>query len=407
MNESSKNLSTHNGIYIFLNVLECKVYVGQANKFNKRDHFKILEDGKDNKNLQNDYNKGKEFIYFVVADSETDSKKETLDLYEKLFMTLFEDLGYNLYNTNIARTNRTIEGLGKLAQEEYKSAMQSVEKDFLYRFGKTTQELLNSSYDERKVSLEKYVSYRLIHRSDERIQSDRFFFNRDRISSILTAKRVAINSLNLDELFFSNVGNYLSEGIEQILYYENETIKDHKYCLWTFASNAVSVDTVRSCCREREKNNLDTYVLFSVTPSSKYACSEAYKHPILKRENTRTLSESDIAFLNFHEEENGDYRAPESIDCTAAKSTSSSAFVIQELILLDENIVKSELSKHYSAVGKDGNYDFSRRLFASTFYLKHREEVHADKELFFVSNKRSFCFLGKLVAPYIIRLDNK
>lgn len=111
MNESSKNLSTHNGIYIFLNVLECKVYVGQAKKFNKRDHFKILEDGKDNKNLQNDYNKGKEFIYFVVADSETDSKKETLDLYEKLFMTLFEDLGYNLYNTNIARTNRTIEGL--------------------------------------------------------------------------------------------------------------------------------------------------------------------------------------------------------------------------------------------------------------------------------------------------------
>ena len=45
------NLSKQSGIYAIVNIMDNKVYVGQAKKFNNRDHFLQLKKGNDNKRL--------------------------------------------------------------------------------------------------------------------------------------------------------------------------------------------------------------------------------------------------------------------------------------------------------------------------------------------------------------------
>ena len=51
----------------------------------------------------------------------------------------------------------------------------------------------------------------------------------------------------MDEFFFHKVGNYLNEGIDQIIYDKSQSIQDnkykYKYCLWGFAANAVNAET--------------------------------------------------------------------------------------------------------------------------------------------------------------------
>ena len=88
------------GIYMILNLVDCKVYVGQAKNFNKRNHFNQLISNRDNSRLQSDYNdkeKSIEFIYFIIDENrgleEPKEIKQWLDKYEKVYMTLMEDFG--------------------------------------------------------------------------------------------------------------------------------------------------------------------------------------------------------------------------------------------------------------------------------------------------------------------------
>lgn len=46
------NLSKKSGIYAIVNIMDSKVYVGQAKEFNNRDHFLQLKKGNDTKRLQ-------------------------------------------------------------------------------------------------------------------------------------------------------------------------------------------------------------------------------------------------------------------------------------------------------------------------------------------------------------------
>lgn len=132
------NLSKKSGIYAIVNIMDSKVYVGQAKEFNNRDHFLQLKKGNDTKRLQADYDREKELVYFVLGNlnQETEWNDTDLDSFEKMYMTIFEDLQFELYNCNIQRKDREIESLEDFVKEQYHSAIESLNNDFFMRFGK-------------------------------------------------------------------------------------------------------------------------------------------------------------------------------------------------------------------------------------------------------------------------------
>ena len=410
------NLSKKSGIYAIVNIMDSKVYVGQAKEFNNRDHFLQLKKGNDTKRLQADYDREKELVYFVLGNlnQETEWNDTDLDSFEKMYMTIFEDLQFELYNCNIQRKDREIESLEDFVKEQYHSAIESLNNDFFMRFGKKAKDVPKLTEEEKKKMLEKYARNRLEHQVET---SDRFFFNRNRIEKIINNPMPLkkLESLNLDEFFFHKVGNYLNEGIDQIIYDRNQIIKDNKdnkdnkkYCLWAFAANAVNAETMRSLCRERAKHHTDTYVLFSITPSSKYASSKSHKQSVLKGKDCKDLATDEIAFLNLQEVGKKDYKVPNAVACTAKSSTSANAFVIQEISLIDGDIEKSKLAENYLAVNKSGNlYQHTKRKVCSTFYMRSNKKLHDNKALFETPDNKSFCFLGKLAAPYVIKLTGQ
>ena len=410
------NLSKQSGIYAIVNIMDSKVYVGQAKEFNNRDHFLQLKKGNDTKRLQADYDREKELVYFVLGNlnQETEWNDTDLDSFEKMYMTIFEDLQFELYNCNIQRKDREIESLEDFVKGQYHSAVESLNNDFLMRFGVKAKDVPKLTEGEKKKMLDEYADKRLKYQVET---SDRFFFNRNRIEKIIDNPMPLekLESLNLDEFFFHKVGNYLNEGIDQIIYDKNQIIKDNKdnkdnkkYCLWAFAANAVNAETMRSLCRERAKHHTDTYVLFSITPSSKYASSKSHKQSVLKGKDCKDLATDEIAFLNLQEVGKKDYKVPNAVACTAKSSTSANAFVIQEISFIDGDIEKSKLAENYLAVNKSGNlYQHTKRKVCSTFYMRSNKKLHDNKALFETPDNKSFCFLGKLAAPYVIKLTGQ
>ncbi|HIR13056.1 MAG TPA: hypothetical protein IAB31_03920, partial [Candidatus Choladousia intestinavium] len=154
------------GIYVILNLIDCKAYVGQAKNFSNRTHTLELYGGNDNnKALQTDYmNDDLELIYFVigryVGKYINDYDKHTFDRYEKLFMTLMEDLGFSLYNRNIKREDRTFEKL-KFSEKDYDDALKELKNDFIIRFNMDPDYLSRASIPVRQQALDFYADKRL------------------------------------------------------------------------------------------------------------------------------------------------------------------------------------------------------------------------------------------------------
>jgi len=404
-----ENMSNRGGVYIIVNVLDCKAYIGQAKKFNDRSHLEELEKGTDNDKLQKAYNNPKwEFVYFVACYTEDNPTKEFLNKYEKLYMSLIEDLGFHLYNLNIRREDREPINLN-ISKEEYDEAIIELKKDFKKRFDKEPEELVIADMEIRRAALEYYVNQRLDknNNSQNLFSSDRFLFNRARIAQIFQTEEISLASLDLSELFISKAGNYIGEGIDQIINYEVQTIKNTGYCLWTLANNAVSVKDIRESCRKREAQGKEIYVLFSYTPSSAYASKSATRHSYLKKSEIALLHSNEMEFLKF-EQQNGRYFVPKEIDCTAANSVSASALVIQDIFLLKENVLEDEFKKLYYAVRKGHNLTEAANGFKqrSTSYLLRKENQEQVDILSVCTEgkQRSMCFLAKLAAPYIIEL---
>lgn len=402
------NLSNCSGIYLILNIIDWKAYVGQTVNFNNRDHIYELEKGKDSTDFQRDYDEGTEFVYMIAY---YDPDKETnLDTYEQMYMSLMENFGFSLYNkqhnkTDQARENRSISNLG-IDEDFYLDAKKEFNKDFKERFGISPVELSESSNSRRKEALEYYAKERL---KLEKFAGDRFLFNRQRIQSLFNNNSRSILSLDIDEMFISKAGNYLGEGIDQIVNYELTSINKNNYCLWTFAYNAVSHEVVKKRCVERQQMNKDIYVLFEYTPSNVYASSEQKQFGCLKKENAKELTDDELDFLSFERGKNGDLCVPADIDCTATATQSTSAFVIQELFLLDEVFDSNSFNDYYQARRNNELQDISKGGFQRcTHYIERRKDK--DFKLDDVLEKsvhRKFCFVGKLAAPYILLLNSK
>jgi len=404
------NLSNCSGIYLILNIIDWKAYVGQTVNFNNRDHIYELEKGKDRTAFQRDYDEGTEFVYMIAYyDPDKEIKGATLDTYEQMYMTLMENFGFSLYNeqhnkTDQARENRCISNLG-IDEDFYLDAKKEFNKDFKERFGISPVELSESSNSRRKEALEYYAKERL---KLEKFAGDRFLFNRQRIQSLFNNNSRSIRSLDIDEMFISKAGNYLGEGIDQIVNYELTSINKNNYCLWTFAYNAVSHEVVKKRCVERQQMNKDIYVLFEYTPSNVYASSEQKQFGCLKKENAKELTDDELDFLSFERGKNGDLYVPADIDCTATATQSTSAFVIQELFLLDEVFDSNSFNDYYQAIRRNNELqDISKGGFQRcTHYIKRSKDFKLD-DVLEKSVRRKFCFVGKLAAPYILLLNNK
>lgn len=404
------NLSNCSGIYLILNIIDWKAYVGQTVNFNNRDHIYELEKGKDRTAFQRDYDEGTEFVYMIAYyDPDKEIKGATLDTYEQMYMTLMENFGFSLYNeqhnkTDQARENRSISNLG-IDEDFYLDAKKEFNKDFKERFGISPVELSESSNSRRKEALEYYAKERV---KLEKFAGDRFLFNRQRIQSLFNNNSRSIRSLDIDEMFISKAGNYLGEGIDQIVNYELTSINKNNYCLWTFAYNAVSHEVVKKRCVERQQMNKDIYVLFEYTPSNVYASSEQKQFGCLKKENAKELTDDELDFLSFERGKNGDLYVPADIDCTATATQSTSAFVIQELFLLDEVFDSNSFNDYYQAIRRNNELqDISKGGFQRcTHYIKRSKDFKLD-DVLEKSVRRKFCFVGKLAAPYILLLNNK
>lgn len=404
VNNSKEN--DNNGIYIIVNVVDCKVYVGQTKKFINRSHLETLGTGKDNVNLQADYDdksRELEFVYFIAGYSPIVLSKNELEYYENLYMTLMEKIGFTLYNTRKKES--------QVPDDFYNLAFPKLQNDFLIRFGKTAKELAHSDLETRQQALEYYASQRLTNKFCE----DYFFFNRNRIKQILGREEISLSDLDLEEMFFSKAGNYVGEGLDQILSTKVRTIartvngKPLEYCLWAFANNAVALDEVNNRCLIREEQGKDIYVLFSYTFSSKYVGKDKMEHMFLRKKDALCLSPRELEFLKFENGEKGCYLVPPQSVCTAASTTSTNAFIIKSISLLKENINEDELKNSYSAVRKygvlsDATKDCKQR---GTIYLKRKENFgNTGITEHTAPDHRTIYFIAKLAAPYIVRLNH-
>ena len=190
MKEAGDNISNYGGIYVILNVLECKVYVGQSMKLNDRDHISELQNRIDNNiKLQNDYNDlKKEFVYFIVVSYQETIEKMRLNAYEQLYIKIFEDLGFFVYNSVKKKE------LPEMIKCEYDRGMRELTADFVNHFGIEPEKMLQSTYSDRKGYLEYYVQMRWNPRDEEQkkiICSDRFFFNKKRLEKIFSDSRIS------------------------------------------------------------------------------------------------------------------------------------------------------------------------------------------------------------------------
>lgn len=400
------------GIYMILNLVDCKVYVGQAKNFNKRNHFNQLISNRDNSRLQSDYNdkeKSIEFIYFIIDENrgleEPKEIKQWLDKYEKVYMTLMEDLGFFLYNINIKRESRELDKL--ITDKEKYEVKDILEDEFRSRFGKTAEELAEADCKTRQEALEYYIKRRTNNKTDGILAMDHLFLNKKRVAKILGNKEVSLFSLDIDELFISTAGDYIGEGLDQILNYEVNSIHTYGYCLWTFAFNAVATEKIRECCRQRNKQGKDVYVLFAISFDPTFKVKEAKTFDCLTAENGKKLMPEELSSLKFEQRDDGNYYVPKEIDCTAAGKKNANAFVIKEFYLVRENLNLPELKKKYYIVRKHElqetpETDYSR----STRYYRRRDNINIkENSIYNGESQHVFFFLGKLAAPYIIRLN--
>ena len=94
-----KQTAEESGIYIIVNIMDAKAYVGKATDLSNRTHKQDLRRKFDNQNLQADYDKGVKLVYFKLFYDT--NYNDYLFNYEKFYMTLVEDYGgFELYNRN-------------------------------------------------------------------------------------------------------------------------------------------------------------------------------------------------------------------------------------------------------------------------------------------------------------------
>lgn len=139
------------GIYAIVNIITKKVYVGLSKKMPDRQaqHLEAIImglDDKDNKNLVNE--EIKEFWYFTLVKASNDEELSAiLYAYESLYMNIFKEHGFELYNISKSKELETMKKeLNEkyyLAKVDYDNgcALKEINKQLVKRFGHDIDEL--------------------------------------------------------------------------------------------------------------------------------------------------------------------------------------------------------------------------------------------------------------------------
>lgn len=468
------------------------VYVGQAKDFSKRTHLESLASGKDSsKRLQQCFDKLEEngrdeLVFFPIvyvdltealkSDGKLDNKRarQILDPYEKLCMKWMNEHGYNLYNIQSWGTlDCAMKDDCDISDSEIKNyedellpavekdperlrimiqCRRSLEKQFVVRFGKGPAELAQMSRGERKKSLEQYVKIRLNYADNrtkcwkqkdveelkkgwEPYKLDRFVFSEDWLRKNCFINKETNNPgqdffsvSDKNKLFFSKAGNYISEGVDQIVRYESRTIANHGFCLWSFATNAIAKSIVQELREAAASDDEELYVIFSLTYSESYSSKQEYSHRLLNKEDVKALdslflgegSTKEVvrkeyeAFRNKLEPNGDALRIPIYMDSTAAGENSCKAFVISNLYPLKDAFTVDSLVGNYEALKErvrnmngeiETTYDMRTFSQRGTFCLRKREGATAKlSDCTEENSRRTVSFLAKLQAPYVVEL---
>lgn len=393
-------MEKNNGVYIILNLIDCKVYVGESENLYNRTHSYELFNGRDNSKLQKDYDEGVEFIYITVAiNSENKIERKN---YEELYMSIFEDYGFELYNINREFKDMQIDDL-KVKKE---IILNELDSDFVKMFAYKPKDLVSKSCEDRSEILENYIKRYENKEIGNELINYNLFYNTKRIKNII-GKSINIEEINKDELFFSKVGAYIGEGMDIIFNYETKAIREYGYCLWTFGAGQIHKDTIQEICKKREELNKDTYVLFNYTPSSKYSNSESNCFKYLSLKDNDKITESDKKFLNLKEEGKGYLKVHENMDCTAKGKKSCLAFVIEDFYYVDSNIDIKNLRSKYVRINKDNQIGKDEQHYSRSTSFCRLKEGFLENEKVKISEikNRGFQFVGKLASPYIVKLN--
>lgn len=418
------------GIYIIVNILGGRAYIGRSGNLCTRTHkTELTLKIEQNKKLAQDFADNAELIYFPVLVGT--SERDALRCYETLYMTVVEDHGgFELHNSdeNPIRENRLFEILEKndiiISQNAshggnfIEQVKKQFDEDFKLRFGATMKALSQADSTAREKALKHYMQVK------DKIPHTSGYFTKDSFIRKYDIETKSIKDLDLGRMIVTSAGTYLKEDIEQILSYEIASTRnpDLGYCLWTFG-NKINTQFGRRFCREWcEKDEKDIYLLIRYTGSKNQDAPIAYNH--FNRADFNTLSESEKKLLlgkNCTEEDIAQLNIPEEINSTGT-SKARHGFVITDFYLVKEHFNFASLVPQFNSIVKTksrnsdvvqiklpgGGYlksatDSLKKGHCDTVCLQLKEGNHVVLPELSVDDSDTTDFiLAKLAAPYIV-----
>lgn len=404
-------------IYIVLHEGDNRAYIGKTKNLVGRTHFTDLIKGTSSSGaLQDLYNQtDRELLFFPLISDEYDKddakydnskNREELNLQERFCINHFKDLGFKLLNKQIPKKENI-----KIDEEKKQEYIYEVDKAFLNRFKLSVSEYVEADAGKREQVFKDYKDLRTKEHKDnsEHFKYDLLFMYKESFDSLIkNGERKTITSLPIEKVIYSKVGEYIGDGIDQIIDYEQNVIEQFGYALWTFSNTALSKEMVRE-----EMQGEELYVLFDYTSSLAYAVGEAVKHDVVNssdKENAEVMEA-----LNLSTNSNDSVvKLHEDINCTAYGNKSCLAFVIEEFYPLDETIDKDWIKENFDCLVLDktnppkgwvSDVGFNAHS-KNTYFLKQKRNAKIDNIPNPSENKKGrFSFVGKLKYPYVIRLD--
>lgn len=112
-----------NGVYAILNAEENRVYVGQTSNLRKRatQHMNALKNG-NHQNILLNFDRNKKFYFKIILENV--KNPEILPFLEKIYMQVYINLGYQLYNLspkNSLKSCRLYDEIGLSSYEYFRS----------------------------------------------------------------------------------------------------------------------------------------------------------------------------------------------------------------------------------------------------------------------------------------------
>lgn len=211
------------------------------------------------------------------------------------------------------------------------------------------------------------------------------------------------------------VGNYVGDGLDQIIGYETQAIAKHGYSLWTFAHNAIARKTIYRAQKKWAKQDKGVYAILTMTFSPEASEGRKTRYPVLEKGAANKIKKAfegktDAFFEELEEVQNG-YRVRDDIDVTAkGDEPTCEALVIEQLYLLDRTYPPKVVAAYYDAVRGDDTLYIkgidSKNNRRTSFFMRRKESAAGEFwKAGTEDGSRRMSFLAKLAPPYVVVLS--